>query len=84
VLGAHLKQQSRDILPPPPGRVHGDKLFNVHVAFGFDRDESAVASARSLHATAKACARRHSSGQSIASAIASANVFTMRHGRLAR
>ena len=78
VLGAHLKQQSRDILPPPPAACVATKLFNVHIAFGFDRDEFALGSARSLHATAKACARGHSSGQS----IASANVFNTRHGRL--
>jgi hypothetical protein len=53
VRGAHLKQQSRDILPPTAGCVHGDKLFNVRVALGFDRDEFAFASARSLHATAR-------------------------------
>jgi hypothetical protein len=45
VLGAHLKQQSRDILPPLPAATtsctRGDKVLNVHVAFGFDRDEFA-------------------------------------------
>ena len=47
------------------GCMRGDKRFNVHVAFGFDRDEFAFGSARSLPAMPKTCARGHSSGQSI-------------------